>query len=318
MRNITIRIVTTFCLYLLILTAWCCALEQKTFAAADAAPMTAEISTFAISPASTPAGTYPEIKAVIQNTSKASGKAVFDIKLVLTLPDKTTKQWTWRNNKFSADQKMQFKAPKDYDVKQIGAYTAEYFVYISGGTQLVTSRSESFSAISQVASEAKAPKPSSPRRERTEPIVGIGVHVNAVNVSAGPALMLWPLENAGLELTYGFGPITSYEIRGMYRFQPVMTVKPYIGAGYLHVEKKDTLQNKVTLENVDITTTGDSYEVFCGIERAIFGRLHAYVEVAATPLKLGTANISAVGFSASQKVDYIPVSANVGIVWYVF
>lgn len=344
MSSTTDRTLSTCCLYLGLLAVWFCTLEQKAFAStADIAGINAEISSVTINPASTPVGTYPEIKAVIQNTSKKSssdGKASFDIKLLLTLPDKTTKLWTWRNNKFSADQKMQFKAPQDFNIKQSGSYTVEYSVFIAGASKPLTSRTESFSTINPAAApkpvasapklaatadarkkpkdpdaNLKAPKPSSsaPKHAGTDRnTIGIGIHFNTVNVSAGPALMFWPMENAGLEITYGLGFTTTYEVRGMYRFQPVMTISPYVGAGYLHAEKKETLLQ------TDITMKGESFSIFGGIERALYSKLHAYAELSLTPLKLGSVNVNTATNNSSQNINYIPVTVGIGILWYVF
>jgi len=159
------------------------------------------------------------------------------------------------------------------------------------------------------------PSTVSPVTDRTgkgRDMVGIGVHVNALNVSAGPALMLWPLENVGFEITYGLGLATTYEVRGMYKFRPMMTVNPYVGAGYLHAEKTETVVQ------VDITKRADSVEVFGGIERALYKKLHGYVEVAATPLRLGTVNVTSGTNSGSQEAVYFPVTIGVGLIWYVF
>ena len=69
---------------------------------------------------------------------------------------------------------------------------------------------------------------------------GIGGFVNTVNTSGGPSVLFWPLRNIGIHGTYGFGTLTSYEIRGMYRFNIPGRLKPYIGAGFIHTERDAT------------------------------------------------------------------------------
>lgn len=109
----------------------------------------AEVYSVTNNPGSVPPGTYPEIKGYVQNISSTDngngGKAIFDIKVVLTYPNGKNQASWWDDVSFDANQKKAYPKSSNYDVNQEGTYTVEYSVYTSDRSKLLSSRSKSFS-----------------------------------------------------------------------------------------------------------------------------------------------------------------------------
>lgn len=141
--------------------------------------------------------------------------------------------------------------------------------------------------------------------------VGIGGYVNTLNFSAGPSVILWPTERLAVHGSYGVGTFTSYDVRGLYRFDTSSSFKPYIGAGYIHAEK----ESKVI--GVDTTISGNSYSIFGGIEKHLYRNLYTYVDISGTSMKLEK-DVKSSTQSATVKVEYTPVTVNAGIIFYIW
>lgn len=141
--------------------------------------------------------------------------------------------------------------------------------------------------------------------------VGIGGYVNTLNFSAGPTVILWPSNKFAIQGSYGVGTFTSYEIRGLYKFNVSSDFKPYLGAGYLHAEKD------ATVIGVNTTIAGDSVSIFAGVELSIYKSLFLYIDAGATPLKLEK-DVTSSTASAKVTVDYIPVTIGIGVVLYIW
>ena len=141
--------------------------------------------------------------------------------------------------------------------------------------------------------------------------VGIGLYVNTLNLSAGPTVILWPSNKFAIQGSYGVGTFTSYEIRGLYKFNLSSDFKPYLGAGYIHAEKQ------ATVIGVDTMISGDSFSIFAGVELPIYKRLFAYVDVSGTPMKVEK-DVTSTTSSAKATVDYIPVTIGTGVVLYLW
>lgn len=141
--------------------------------------------------------------------------------------------------------------------------------------------------------------------------IGLGGYINTVNFSGGPTLILWPFKNLALQASYGMGTFTSFEARGFYRFDLSESFNPYLGAGYLHVEKD------VTAIGVNTNIKGNSFTVFGGIELPIYKSLFAYVDIAGTPMKIET-DVTSGSRSAKVTVSYSPVTIGMGLVFYIF
>lgn len=141
--------------------------------------------------------------------------------------------------------------------------------------------------------------------------IGIGGYVNTLNLSVGPTIIFYPFENLGLQGIYGIGTFKTYGVRGFYRFNPNSKFKPYIGIGYLHVEKEKTIIG------VNTKIKDDSLNIFGGVELPIYKDLFAYVEVAGAPMKL-EADITNGGRRARATVEYTPITIGTGIVYYLY
>ncbi len=141
--------------------------------------------------------------------------------------------------------------------------------------------------------------------------IGIGGFVNTFNTSGGPSVLFWPLRNIGIHGTYGFGTLTSYEIRGMYRFNRPGRLKPYIGAGIVHTERDATV--------IGVETTIEDYGVsaFGGAEIALNEKLSLYVDISANTIDLET-TVTSGGSTVNATVEYSPVSIGVGLLLYLF
>lgn len=150
--------------------------------------------------------------------------------------------------------------------------------------------------------------------------IGAGIYVNTINLSVGPTLIVWPLEDFGFQATYGVGLFTSYEARLLYRINVSENHNFYLGAGYLHVEKE--------AEVLDVTTkiTGNGTNIFAGMERALFRmdplkrnrrKLFFYLEFSKPFISIE----KEVDTSAGRKkatVDYSPFSIGTGLAYYPF
>ncbi len=141
--------------------------------------------------------------------------------------------------------------------------------------------------------------------------VGIGLYINTLNFSAGPTVILWPSNKFAIQGSYGVGTFTSYEIRGLYKFNLSSDFKPYLGAGYIHTEKQ------ATVIGVDTMISGDSFNVFGGIEALLYKNLYLYADVGTTTMKLEK-DVKSSTQSAIAEVDYAPVTVGVGVVLYLW
>ena len=140
---------------------------------------------------------------------------------------------------------------------------------------------------------------------------GIGGFANTFNTSGGPSLQFWPLRNIGIQGTYGFGTLTSYEVRGMYRFNIPGRLKPYIGAGYIHTERD------ATIIGVDTTIEDDGVTLFGGAEVAFHKNIFLYVDVSANDIELET-TVTSGGSTVRATVEYSPITIGVGLILYLF
>jgi len=156
---------------------------------------------------------------------------------------------------------------------------------------------------------AVPPKSISPGYSQKRKVAGAGVFSNVVNFSAGPTLILWPLENLAIQAYYGVGTFTVYEIRGFYRFHISSSLNPYLGAGYVHAEK---VANVI---GVDTNIQGDSFSIFGGIELPVYKNLFAYVEIDGTPMKLEKDIVNGTR-KAKAKVDYSSTTIGAGLIFY--
>lgn len=139
--------------------------------------------------------------------------------------------------------------------------------------------------------------------------IGVGVFTNTLNFSAGPTLILWPLENLAIQGYYCVGTFTSYEARMFYRFNISSALKPYIGAGYIHAEKE------ATVIGVNTKIEGNSFNILGGIELPIYKSLFVYIEASATSMKLEK-DVTNGTRSAKAKVDYTPATVGAGLIFY--
>jgi outer membrane protein with beta-barrel domain len=311
----------------LVLAAFLGGLEVAYAGEPDRLGNNADIYSIKITPETVPAGTYPAITGFVHNTSslnnRTGGNAVFDVTATITLPNGSQKSLLWQNVGFSANQRKSYAYVNNFDSSQAGTYKVVYFVYNSGRKHLYSSLSNSFT----VYSPAVTPKPVQPSEKTQEPptyerkakaeisggrkYVGIGGQVNTLNFSAGPSLILWPLQNFAIQGTYGFGTFGSYEARAFYRFALSHGLNPYFGAGYLHAERS------ASVLGTDTKIKGDGFTLFGGVELPLYKNLYGYVDVSGTSLKLKR-DVVIGTTEATVTVKYTPVTICTGLVFYLF
>jgi hypothetical protein len=298
----------------------------------DKAGNNADVYSLSVKPTTVPAGNYPTIKGFVRNTSitgnGAGGKAVFDVLAVIMLPNGSHKTLLWNNVRFAPGQRKSYALVNKYDVSQPGEYTVEYRVYNKGRSHRYASLSKTFTVVGPaerkepehvVSPEKKEPVARlAPRERRPKGLrgeernhLGIGGYVNTLNFSGGPTFILWPLRDLAIQGSYGVGTFTSYEGRIFYRLPLEEGMKPYLGAGYLHTERK------ATVIGLNTTIPGDSFTVFAGVEVPLSKSIHGYIDVSGTPMKLKKDVVNGTQ-AATVKVEYSPVTINVGLVFYLF
>ncbi len=321
----------------------------------------ADVYSISITPEVVSVGTYPEVSVHVQNksaqTGKEGGKAVFDAKAVVTLPNKSKKAWWWDDVSFLQNQKKTYSLGNDYNISQPGQYSVEFLVYDSSRKYLISSLSKTFTVKEAV---VKAPPPvpiiketveapkttvptppvsqikplttpktealslqpqktavSQPSETSARRYIGIGGFANTLNFSGGPTVILWPLKNLAIQGFYGWGRFESYEIRGLYRFDLSPMFKPYLGAGYLHAEREFELTSSSN-KLVEGTIEDNSYTVFGGVEVSLIkDRLAFYVDVSGTPLKLED-DVTIGSDNVKVSMDYSPVTIGTGLVFYIW
>lgn len=332
-----------------------CLIMSNAFAGSQTTDgLDADVYSISVNPEQAVLGTYPDVMGNIQN--KLGQNAVLDVKVVVTLPNKSKKAWWWNDSNFLPNQKKAYPLGSDYDISQTGTYLIEFSVYNSSRTRLISSLSKTFTVKETVVkvpptpippvketavtpktvtplSTAPAPKPvvvskteapklqpqktevSQPTDKTARRYIGIGGFANTINFSGGPTLILWPLKNLAIQGFYGWGTFESYEVRGFYRFDLSSTLKPYLGAGYLHTEREFEVTYSGT--TVEGTMKGNSYTIFGGVELSLIkDRLAFYVDVSGTPLKLED-DVTIGSDKVKISVDYSPVTIGTGLVFYI-
>ncbi len=151
-------IVATISLCTMLLTVFGSVGAKAHAGTADRYGNNAEIYSVTVTPVSVPAGTYPEIKGYVSNTSSAKngndGKAVFDVMAVITLPNGSQKSLLWQNVRFGATQKKFYTFVNTYGIGQSGNYKIVYSVYNQGRTHLYASAAKSFTVTSPAVASA--------------------------------------------------------------------------------------------------------------------------------------------------------------------
>jgi hypothetical protein len=292
-----------------------------------------QVESIQITPAETTVGTHPEITGRIKAdfVRNLSGILEINVVAVVVQPDHTERSWIWKNFSIEGGEYKEFTIPKDkFEVQLAGFYWVEFNVYTKDMRPLIR-LTKSFVAIDPVRSTIKptpqkieAQTESSESKEAgnqlpltsTRRYIGVGGFVNAVNFSAGPTVIFWPLKNIAIQGSYGDGTFTSYEIRGFYRFNMSSKINLYVGTGYFHAEKE--FKVIVSGSNVEGKLMGNSFSVFGGAEVPLIkNRLALYIDVGGNPLKLSkdvTINSNVLNLS----VDYSPVTIGVGLVYYLW
>lgn len=304
----------------------------------DKAGNSADVVAISIDPALATIGTYPDITAEVLNSSTvyngSQGKATFDIVVMITYPDGQNKRLVWDNIDFAANQKKTFAMPRNFDNTKDGSYTVTFTVYNSARSYSHAQLAKTFtlsqpelfdqdrvklpaSSDAQARSLQSSGETSHRARSAKTTLsgdtrrIGIGLHVNALNFSAGPSFVIWPADAVALQLFYGIGTFTSYEARTFYRLQMSRTLSPYFGAGFVHAERK------ATVLGTDTVIPGDSFTAFGGVESRIARNLYAYADVSASPMKIKK-DVTSGTTQATVTVTYAPVTINTGLVWYFY
>ncbi|MBI5236566.1 MAG: hypothetical protein HY886_10015 [Deltaproteobacteria bacterium] len=202
--------------------------------------------------------------------------------------------------------------------KRMKWMSSKKFIEIYKGSGIKKGCPTVVNIIAPPAKTAKPPASVKPSAPEVRPaaagrkVIGIGLHADTLNLSAGPTVIVWPFQSLALQMSYGAGAFTSYQARMLYRYTTQSKLNPYFGVGFIHADK--------TVEAIGAAAKakGDSASLFGGLERPLYNWLAAYVEVGATPLKVENNNVTNGSRSAKVSVAYSPVTIGIGLIVYPF
>lgn len=280
--------------------------------AAPKPPVTVE--TIRISPAAVLPGQHPAITASIGTSVKQAMEVA--VVAVVTRPDHVVKSWQWKRVVITPGEKTSLSLSKDYSTMRSGSYKVEFLVYSPDMKRRLSALARTFT----VSTHAREPAPP-PRERRARELkpasapermhLGVGAYGNALNPAGGATLMLWPWRSVGLQGIYTEGTFTSYEGRLLVKLSRSSVFAPYLGAGYLHVSKNETVIG-IDTEIKDAAATG----VF-GAEIRLGKRVRGYVEVSGTSIRLEK-DVTNGPQTARVKVTHAPVTIGAALVWSFF
>lgn len=138
--------------------------------------------------------------------------------------------------------------------------------------------------------------------------VWAGLTADLGNTSIGASVVWWLTEHYGLQASSGGGTFTSYAIRGLARFNAIWILTPYVGLGYLSVERK------ADVHGVPTTFSGKSGEVLAGAVLPLSARSSLLSTVSANAMKLDK-TVSVRGQDLPVTMTYSPVTATVTLVY---
>ena len=268
-----------------------------------------------INPATVAPGEHPDITANIRTSSKKSSEVA--IIEVLTRPDHIVKSWVRKKVVITPGRKKSILLPRDYDTKLAGVYKVEFVIYSADMRLRIHGLSRTFTVA-----ETAALRPPEKQRERKEQeqklsqaqertSLGIGVYGNSLNPAGGATVMLWPFRNIGLQGIYTVGVFTSYEGRLLVKIESQSGFNPYLGAGFLHVSKKENIIG------ADTTFEDSTVSGVAGVEVLLGSRLRGYLEVSGAGIKLEK-DVTNGALTAHATVKYAPVTIGLGLVLSVF
>lgn len=268
-----------------------------------------------INPATVAPGEHPDITANIRTSSKKSSEVA--IIEVLTRPDHIVKSWVRKKVVIAPGRKKSILLPRDYDTKLAGVYKVEFVIYSADMRLRIHGLSRTFTVA-----ETAALRPPEKQRERKEQeqklsqaqertSLGIGVYGNSLNPAGGATVMLWPFRNIGLQGIYTVGVFTSYEGRLLVKIESQSGFNPYLGAGFLHVSKKENIIG------ADTTFEDSTVSGVAGVEVLLGSRLRGYLEVSGAGIKLEK-DVTNGALTAHATVKYAPVTIGLGLVLSVF
>ncbi len=283
-----------------------CLLYSLSFAASDAS---AVIENIQIAPATVASGKYPDIVAKIASLSDK--RLEVTIITVLTQPDHMVKSWVRKAVALVPGERTWISVPKEYDTKRAGVYKVEFVIYSADMLRQIQVRSQTFTVTEMTMppqAEERRAKGQGMRGEMQErTYLGVGVYGNSLNPAGGATILLWPFRSVGLQGIYTVGQFTSYEGRVLVKIESQSGLNPYLGAGYLHVSRKENIIG------VDTTFEDSDVSGVAGVE-AVFGRqLRGYMEVSGTGIKLEK-DVTGRGQTVHATVKYIPVTIGLGLV----
>lgn len=293
----------------------------RTFCASAFAAQSASvvIEGIQITPAAVAPGGHPDVTATIRSASNESAEVT--VIVAVTLPDHVVKSWQRGKISVAPGKKKLIPLPPEYDTKLAGPYKVEFVIYSADMGRRIHGLSRTFTvgeAVRPLEPKPSAAKQAAPNEAESKPArgeerthLGLGVYGNSLNPAGGATVMLWPFRNVGLQGIYTVGVFTSYEGRLLLKFGHSSGVSPYVGAGFLHVFKKEKV--------IDVDTTFSDSKVsgVAGVEMPLGRRVRGYAEVSGAGVKLEKDVTSGLQ-SAHATVKYIPVTIGVGLVWSVF
>ncbi|MDA8098130.1 MAG: hypothetical protein M0042_00725 [Nitrospiraceae bacterium] len=302
--------------WLALVLAWTAflAAAATAFAAAEPPPV---IESITCKPARVAPGLRPEISATVKAPAKLGKDRRLEITViaVVTRPDHRITNRQWKETLVRGDVK-QFPFAAGFDTTATGTYRIEYVVYSVDMRKRLAARAMTFEVggappVEEQAAPAQAEVRSGRSREQERFYLAAGITGNALNPAGGATVLLWPFSSIGVQGSYTVGTFASVEGRIIARYLTESGFHPYIGAGWIRVEKRTDVLG------TDVLFQSSGPLALAGIEIPLGRRFSARAEVMGARIKMEKDVVNG-SQSASAEVSYAPVTFCASLVVTVF
>jgi outer membrane protein W len=143
--------------------------------------------------------------------------------------------------------------------------------------------------------------------------VGVGIQSNLLNFGLGPTVEYFPVGNFSLAGSIGaLSDFTSYGIRGNYFFKKTENYRPYLGAGYSHINGPEA----TPVPGSKLETKGSGLEIYGGLLQLVSKNLGIRYEIIYSTITLKISESGSSYSSESVPVDYGSFSIGLAITYF--
>jgi Outer membrane protein beta-barrel domain len=287
-----------------------------------------EVQSIQIVPTETTVGRYPEITgSIVAHKVNAPGETLKIIIIASVVrPDHVVKSWTWKNVSMRDGDLRSFTIPKEYGMKLAGTYKVDFNVY-SRDMLPMHRLSKTFVAVDQTIPSAKTITPKEDRArlepatgqaaghpaESEYPHFGVGLYADTLHSTGGATLLLLPFKYVGLQANYTEGSFTIAEGRILVRFPFSSGITPYLGAGFLNVSTK----RSVEIIGIKTKFQDSGVSGVIGVEMPLGKKVFGCVEMSGSSIDLKK-EVSNGAVTGTASVKYVPVTIGISIGYYLF